>query len=213
MIQPLVEGYGEVDAVPVLLRRLMHEALGVFGIEVARPIRQKRSHLLSQNGLRKALGAARSHAGVTAILVIFDLDDDCARDLVPDLLDWGRAETERVPFAVALARREYEAWFLAGLTSLAGKRRIDAGAVALDRAETIRDAKGRLSRLMPRNKPYVERADQASFSAMLDLEQAYRGASSFRKLVKELCRLLTELGHAPVIPPEWTAGSGSTAGP
>ena len=36
-IQPIVEGYAEVQALPVLLRRLRDEA-GVFDVEVNRPI-------------------------------------------------------------------------------------------------------------------------------------------------------------------------------
>ena len=38
-IQPIVEGHGEVKALPVLLRRLMTEAQ-VWGIDVGRPIRR-----------------------------------------------------------------------------------------------------------------------------------------------------------------------------
>ena len=59
---------------------------------------------------------------------------------------------------------------------------------------------------MPAATPYVERADQPALSAQFDLGQAYRHASSFRKLVKELCGILIDLGHQPAIPTEWTSG-------
>jgi hypothetical protein len=39
-IQPIVEGFGEVEAVPVLLRRLRDEA-AAFAIDVNSPIRKK----------------------------------------------------------------------------------------------------------------------------------------------------------------------------
>jgi hypothetical protein len=41
MIQPIVEGHGEVEAVPVLLRRLAAEA-GGFDVQVATPRREVR---------------------------------------------------------------------------------------------------------------------------------------------------------------------------
>jgi len=40
-IQPIVEGYGEVEAFPVLLRRLRDEA-GAYGVDIDTPIRQPR---------------------------------------------------------------------------------------------------------------------------------------------------------------------------
>jgi hypothetical protein len=139
-------------------------------------------------------------------IVICDLDDDCARDLAPQLLVWGPSAAAPIPFGVALARREYEAWFLASLPALVDRGAIQVSAVFHGAPEAVRDAKGRLGHLMPRGRHYSETADQARLSAQIDLAQAFRSASSFRKLIKELCRLLKELGHSPVIPPEWTAG-------
>ena len=43
IIQPIVEGYGEVAAFPVLLRRLVEEAQ-VWTVSIGRPIRRSRSH-------------------------------------------------------------------------------------------------------------------------------------------------------------------------
>jgi len=40
-IQPIVEGHGEVDAVPLLLRRLLHEA-GVYALDINQPHRKHR---------------------------------------------------------------------------------------------------------------------------------------------------------------------------
>ena len=106
---------------------------------------------------------------------------------------------------LALARREYEAWFLAAIESLRGKRRIRPDAAYAADPEAIRDAKGTLSRFMPARTPYRETTDQPALSAQFDLGLAYQRASSFRKLVRELCRILRELGHQPVIPSEWTS--------
>ena len=128
MIQPIVEGHGEVEAVPVLLRHVMNDGLGVYATGVRRPIRRPRDQLLSRDGLSRAIAMARCEPDVSAILVICDLDDDCARDILPDLLMWGQSEARPFPFGIALARREYEAWLLASLPSLAGRGRIQADA-------------------------------------------------------------------------------------
>jgi hypothetical protein len=97
MIQPIIEGHGEVQAVPVLLRRLMAD-LGAPGVGVRQAIRQTRSALRSEAGFRKAIRLARLQPNATAILVLFDTDDDCARDIIPPLLRWGQEEAP--PFFV-----------------------------------------------------------------------------------------------------------------
>ena len=54
IIQPIVEGHGEVEAVPVLLRRLLDEA-GIFNVAVAQSFRRKQSQLRTEEGLRTAI--------------------------------------------------------------------------------------------------------------------------------------------------------------
>lgn len=56
-IQPIVEGHGEVTAVPVLLRRLRDEA-GVYGFEVNPPIRRHRSDFVREESMRNAVRLA-----------------------------------------------------------------------------------------------------------------------------------------------------------
>ncbi len=103
MIQPIVEGHGEVSALPVLLRRLLAD-LGIYGVSVGAPIRQTRSALLSEATFRRSVQLAQLRPEVSGILVVFDLDDDCARDIVPRLLAWARLEASALPLGVALAR-------------------------------------------------------------------------------------------------------------
>ena len=70
--------------------------------------------------------------------------------------------------------------------------------------EAKRGAKGILNGFMPSTAPYSETADQPALSAAFDLGQAYRRAASFRKFVKELYHVLTQLGQQPGIPEDWT---------
>jgi hypothetical protein len=207
MIVPIVEGQGDALAVPVLLRRLL-ASLEVFGPTVGTAIRHPRSKLVQENGLREAVRLAGYRPGAEAMLILFDADDDCARDIVPSLTHWAASEIGYLPIAVVLARREYESWLLAALESLRGVRRIAADAVCAGDPEASRGAKGVLNSHFPRKDPYKETTDQVALTAKFNLAQTYRRCSSFRKLVKELCRVLDATGHAPSMPEEWRTPPG-----
>jgi hypothetical protein len=202
MIQAIVEGDGEVIALPLLLRRLLHE-LGCYVNVGSAPVKRHRSDFIDAEKFKRGLRLALTRENISAILVLFDLDDDCARDSMPNLEQWANEEISHLPHTIVAARREYEAWFVAALESLRGVHRIGSRATYTDDPEAKRDAKGIVSRFMPRIAAYDSVADQPALSSLFDLGQAYRGASSFRKLVTELCRVLTELGQQPVMPPEW----------
>src|SRR5262245_30591595 len=107
MIRAIIEGHGEDAAVGVLLRRLLTE-LGIYDIGVLPDVRRPRSQLVTEGGIRDAIRTVRLRSEVTAVLALFDLDDDCARDIVPNLLAWGEDASRPLPFGLALARREYE---------------------------------------------------------------------------------------------------------
>ena len=179
MIQPIVEGDGEVAAVPVLLRRLLPE-LGVY-LEVGYPVLRNRSDFMQDQRFNLASQIASVKPGVQAILVLFDADDDCARDCVPNLRTWAGAVVAHLPCAIVLARREYEAWLLAAVESLRGQRGIVASAAYEADPEARRDAKRDLRRLTERGS-YSPTADQAALTATFDLSTAYRRCSSFQKL-------------------------------
>ena len=140
-IQPIVEGHGEVAAVPVLLRRLLAEAR-ITGVDVGRPIRRTRSQLATQEGLARSIALARIQPNCAAILVLFDGDDDCPALLGPVAQRWANTAARDMPCAVCIAHREYESWFLATLDSLR-HREVEADAKAHPEPEAPRDAKGK----------------------------------------------------------------------
>jgi len=203
MIQPIVEGQGEEKAFPILLRRLIPE-FGCYVDVGGSPFRSKRTLMVREADFKRAVQVAAFKPNACALLVLFDADDDCAVTHVPNMLAWAREVAPMMPCGVVMARREYEAWFLAAVESLRGQRGIHPNAAYPQDPEQVRGAKGVVNRFMPQNAPYAETADQPALSALFDLGAAYRRASSFRKLVKELCRILEELGQEPVIPPDWS---------
>lgn len=203
MIQPIVEGHGEEKAFPILLRRLLPE-LGCYLDVVGSPLRSKRTKMVREADFKTAVQIAALKPSACAIFVLFDADDDCASTHVPNMLVWAREVAPEMPCGVVMARREYEAWFLAAIESLRGQHGISQEAVYQKNPEQVRDAKGALGSFMPQNVFYAPTADQPSLTARFDLGAAYRRASSFRKLVKELCRILEELGQKPIIPLDWS---------
>jgi hypothetical protein len=85
---------------------------------------------------------------------------------------------------VVIAKREFEAWFIAAAESLDGYRGFAFDPADRIDAETPRDAKGWLRQRLAHGS-YGETTDQPAFTARFDLQQAFDGSRSFRKLCKE----------------------------
>jgi hypothetical protein len=205
-IQPIVEGHGEVAAAPLLLRRLRDLAQR-FDWDVNAPIRRKRSELVQEDELRRSVQLARIQPSCSAILVLFDSDKDCPKELGPKLQGPAQEEAGAIPCRIALCHKEYEAWFLAAIESLRGERGIRDDAVSHPSPEEPRGAKGHLQDRMVEGQTYGERADQPALSALFDMQPAYRKCRSFRHLVKAFGELTAAAGVAPVDwpPPDWLA--------
>jgi hypothetical protein len=143
-IAAIVEGAGEVAALPILLRRINGWRTPDVLLQAPRPIRVHRDRFLNRDDeFRRHLLLAAAKCGETGwILVLLDADDNCPAELGKTIQR--RAETY-VPHrrvSVVLANREYEAWFIAAAESLAGQRGFAyKPADAID-AEATREAKG-----------------------------------------------------------------------
>jgi hypothetical protein len=186
-IVPIVEGQGEVRAVPELFRRIIAELdLGV-PIEVRPPVRQSRDKLLNSEGeLGRALGlAANAMRQVGAIFILLDSDDECPAEAGPNLLARARAARGDLRIAVVLAHREFEAWFLASAVSLKGLRGLRGDIDNHPAPEFVRGCKEWLENQMPTSK-YSPTADQVALSRTFDMSLARRNAPSFDKLWREL---------------------------
>lgn len=200
-IQPIVEGHGEVSAVPVLLRRLIGEAQR-WEIGVGNPIRRKRSEFATEQGVAGAVTLAREKRHCGGILLLFDSDDDCPAELGPRVQGWATTASAATPCAVCMAHREYEAWFLATADSLREHGSVRADAMAHPTPESPRSAKGALKRCMTPNDHYKETTHQAAFSATMSLAAAFQRSRSFRKLVTSFGALMASMGQpSPAWPP------------
>jgi Domain of unknown function (DUF4276) len=196
-IQPIVEGYGEMEAVPVLLRRL-RDVAQAYPVEVNQPIRRHRNEFFDEGLVRKAVRLAIKYDSHAILLVVDgDADGDCPKTQAPQILGWAQAEAAGRPCAVVMVYREYEAWFLASIESLRGRRGIREDADSHPHPEEPRGAKGQLEARMEEGRSYSPTADQPALSALFDMKPSYVNCRSFRHLVKVFGELVTAAGAPP----------------
>lgn len=190
----LVTGHGEVQAIPVLLRRVA-ASLGVDAIQVPMPFRLPEGKLFKDRELERAVRFISSKVEPDGgVLILLDADTeahDCPATEAPKLLAKAREAAPNVCVEVVMAKHEYEAWFLAAASSIAGKRTLPAQLEVPDEPEEIRDAKGWLSQRMA--KGYSETVDQPALSAVFDIDLARRHSRSFDKFVRSVSALVSRL--------------------
>ncbi|MCY4503162.1 MAG: DUF4276 family protein [Alphaproteobacteria bacterium] len=189
-IVSIVEGHGEVDAVPILLRRIVQRVSPTAVLDVPKPIRVKRNRILRDGELERAVALAARRAGDDgSILFLLDSNGDCPAEFGPQILRRATAARSDRAIRVVLAKMEFEAWFLAAAPSLGGRRGIDEDIARPADPEAVRDAKGWLSKCMPPGQPYRETLHQAALAATFDLDLA-RSAPSFNKLWRDIESLI-----------------------
>jgi hypothetical protein len=176
-VAPIVEGYGDVDAIRVLIQRLAPE------LTVGRPVRQGKGKLVNRDGLKHAVHIAA--ANITergAVLLVFDADDDCAKTLGPELSAWLSADFPHIVCRVVLAVREFEAWIVGG----------DA-AYGVDEPDRTENLEGRIRDL---HGAYKKTVDQPRHISRADFPRLRRLSRSFRRLdrVMEEFKILATAG-------------------
>jgi hypothetical protein len=191
----IVEGHGERHAVPLLVRRIAESLPTPVYVDAPPAIRIPKTRLVRPGELERATKLAMSRVVVSqvaggGVLVLIDADTDCAAQLGPELLARARSVAGATPVEVVLAVMEFEAWFLAALTSLRGERRIRSDAEAPLDPEAIRGAKEALRRQMAPGSAYSSPTDQPGLAAIMDLDAA-RAAPSFGKLWRAVAGILS----------------------
>ncbi|NWF94518.1 MAG: DUF4276 family protein [Candidatus Thorarchaeota archaeon] len=206
-IVPVVEGDGEVEAVPLLLRRFL-ERMNREDIIVARALNAHgRSNITKPGGFERLVEYAQRKDGAAGILVLIDADSDCPKELVTGLCIRAKQSHLVCPLVLIAAKPEYEAWFLASIETIRG--RTLAGTPGLDSEtsfegdpERIRGAKEILGQHMGVGRTYKETLHQAPMTEYLDLNLAIQRSRSFRRLGNTLKQLLQfmDAGETRVTP-------------
>ncbi|MDF1522197.1 MAG: hypothetical protein P1P87_05185 [Trueperaceae bacterium] len=177
----IVEGDGEVEALPVLIRAWFPQVV------LLKPIRVSRDRFIrdAEDQLRYVRLARR--LGATRLLVLLDAHEDCAVELASTLSP--RIAAEFVdPVAVIFAVREYATWFLQCLPEFAEER-------SRQDLESVRGAKERIRAVRGR---YTPTADQAGLTKRLadttTLGDAVELPKSLAKLQRDLKHMLDHAG-------------------
>lgn len=188
-IIPIVEGDGDVAAVPNLIRRILGERFQRYDWSVGHP---KRAHSLAvlRRDLEKYILYAESESDCAGTLILLDLDDGCPMQEALALDISIRAIHHFLPVAIVFACKEYETWFLASIESLAGQYTLPAEISAPVDVEKIRGAKEWITDRMAPGRIYKETDHQPAMSAYMDLELAANRSRSFRRLISAIEDLL-----------------------
>lgn len=186
----VVEGQGEFESVPLLIRRICFELLGFYTVRTSRPVRITKSKLVRPGELERAIRLARiNNRGSGPVVVILDADEDCPAVLGPMLKARALAVAPAHEVSISIPKWEFEAWFLAAAESLSGRQGLRERLAAPPNPEAIRGAKEWLTRNMLPGRAYSPTADQDTLTAGMDLTAA-RFCPSFDRLCREVERLI-----------------------
>lgn len=194
IIPSIVEGHGEVKALPVLMRRLLAQLAPNVKYTIRQPIRIPKGSFLNRREERiRAVELAAISAGSpdsSFIIILFDADDSCPAQTAPDLLANCQAIRPDFSIGLTLAKWEFESWFLASAESLRGVRMLPETLERPNNPEDISDGKGWISSHRSDSK-YSETVDQPAYSAQFDFEEAREYSPSFDKFYRDFSRLVT----------------------
>ena len=191
VLVPIVEGQGEVQAVPNLLHRIASALNPGVVVRVNPPIRVKASSFLRDDDYFRRqilLAGAKAAQSQGHVLILLDCEDDCPATLGPDLLRRAQAVRSDVSMLVCLIHREYETWFITAATSLRGCCGLAANLTPPADPTAVRGAKEWLSRHM--SIPYDPIVHQLDLTRMFDLQQA-QSNPSFQRLFHKLQAIIS----------------------
>jgi hypothetical protein len=192
-IIPVVEGHGEVIAVPMLLRRIWQELLAPPGtLEVLKPLREKRMRMTRDENFGRFVELAlaklksRDDCGESLVLVLLDRDPapepPCA--IAPKLIGIAARRAPHARISIVIANVEYETWFVAAADSLRAYLTVEEE-TAVDDPEAERKGKAWVAKRF-RGTRYSETQDQPRLTAAMDLRMCRSKSPSFDKLCREI---------------------------
>ena len=205
-IVPIVEGHGEERAIPCLMRRWLRYrgfckffevpglAINAKGCGKLKAPYDRLRHIGIEHYVEAALRNKPD-----AILIVIDADEEClnrdpSNGLGPKLVSRAKDVAGTIPLGVVVANREYEAWFLASITSIRAAglfpNRINVNGNF--NPELPRDCKGIIASLM--GCPYEETIHQLKLTERLTFSpKAKYRSPSYGKFQRDLERLTREV--------------------
>lgn len=164
----VVEGAGDLGAVPVVLRMHLQQQ-GEYRDILGKPVPLHGKG--NASAIQGYVATAGYRPGCVGVLVVLDCDDDCPAELGPALLAEA-APAVGVPVLVALADRDFEDWLYASAETL------DLG---LEYEATSRGKGAIEGSLKPRK--YVKPTWQPRLAHRLDLALAASRSASLARML------------------------------
>jgi hypothetical protein len=196
VIESIVEGHGEERSLRPLIHKILAARESNFYPEVRKPFRISRDKLVSTRlrQLERYAEMAMIRGGpMTRLFILLDADDDCPAELGTELTKRIQPIAANFPqcrVSINIANREYEAWFIASLETVAAHAGISVPNQFPQNVESIRGAKEWLSEHMASGQSYSPTADQARLTVAMDVNLARQRSQSFDRFCREVELLL-----------------------
>lgn len=195
-ILPIVEGEGDLRAIPELVRRILHD-MGRFDVGIARPHRR--------GDLPKVRGRFDDFFRIALLEncpILWVLDYDCetctdqARD-IEELQSRAKQINLVAQCEFVFMVQEFESLFLADHeTTRQVFSDIPADVNFPDDPESVRDAKGWISSARPKGLRYKPTQHQAKLAGQVDLCRLRKRSPSFRRFETAIHKLIRTEGVA-----------------
>lgn len=202
IIVPVVEGDGEVEAVPILLRQFLIN-YDRHDIRISRPMNARgRGRLTRPQGLEDFIEYAVKKPGCNAVLLIMDSEGECPKsDILPDLIK--RVANLNLPLPVFLVFPHYnfESWFAASLPAYAGRkikgRKLIPPEALFDGDVESGNGKRILKGIINPGLKYRETEDQASLTRLMDFDLVRQRSRSFRRMEHAFQEIIEAIDNPP----------------
>jgi len=180
----VVEGDGELDALPILVRRHLHENRKIFDIEVAKPKNSKgRGNLEAPGGVERYGQHAALPDDVSGVLVLCDSDNDKVCEFGPTMHERAAGAVPGKPVIATLAVTEFENWIVASAETIEGAVPVDVPDFEAIGAEGI-------IRTWRYPRAYVKPLHQPGYAQQIDFQLVAGRCPSFDRLVRCLDELV-----------------------
>ena len=191
----IVEGKGELKAVPNLLHRLWEANIKSPPLRTGKqPYKVRRGDFINNQKVRReylnevGYRARQCYGGV---LILLDAEEECCRDFVHgDKIKDIRADIDEIlvgiPHFFALAEKGYESWLVAGLGGINTEKGVSEDWINANKDKTGLDRK------------YNKIVDQLKLTSKMDIQRARKVNSSFNRFCKKFLQWGNKV-DAPVL--------------
>lgn len=175
----VVEGPGDKEAFPVLLRKYLADN-GIYDVALGKPVPLKgKGSATRPGGVEGYVMTAGARPNCKAVIVLVDADNDASCELGPTLLARASGAT-KVPVVVVVAERDFEDWIYASLETL-----------ELGDAQWLESTRGKSAiESLVAPKKYVKATMQARLTHRVDIAMARERSTSLNRLFNKLDGIL-----------------------